>query len=118
MSARKPTPDSFLPLTPRVFQILLALADGDSHGYAIMHAVAERSDGRVKIGPGTLYEAVHRLTASGLLRGSTTLPTPDEDQRRLYYALTPLGKSVLRLETERIVDLAQLAVELTSGWNA
>ena len=102
----KREPESFLPLTPRTFHILMALAREECHGYAIMGAVRERSGGRVRIGPGTLYEAIQRLVASDLIVESTTRPGPDEDQRRRYFGLTDLGKAVLRAEAQRVVDLA------------
>lgn len=99
-------PDELLPLTPRVFHILLALADGEEHGYRIMKEVEERSGGRVRIGPGTLYEAIRRLVKNGLIEESSDRPDPElDDKRRRYYRLTAFGSGVLRAESERLADL-------------
>lgn len=100
----------FLPLNPAAFQILLALADADRHGYAIMQEVAERTHGRVKLGPGTLYGTIKRLLADGLIIESTDRPEPElDDDRRRYYGLTLLGRQVLALDTERLADLVEMA---------
>jgi DNA-binding PadR family transcriptional regulator len=101
-------PDDFLPLTPATFHILLALEAHDAHGYRIMKEVEEQSAGRVVIGPGTLYEAIQRLQKQGLVAESEELPAPDEDQRRRYYVLSDLGRRVLRAESARLVDIAEL----------
>lgn len=100
--------DAHLPLTPRAFHLLLALADGPQHGYAMMKEVHERSAGRVRIGPGTLYEAIHAMRDKGLVRETDARPD-DHDARRRYYTLTPLGREVLRAETERLGDLVDFA---------
>lgn len=97
-----------LPLTAATFHLLLALEQGDAHGYRIMKQVEEQSSGRVRIGPGTLYEAIQRIKAAGLIAESTSLPAPDEDQRRRYYRLTALGGRVLRAEAARLVDVVDL----------
>jgi DNA-binding PadR family transcriptional regulator len=101
-------PDDHLPLTATTFHLLLALEDGDAHGYRLMQDVEAQSGGRVVIGPGTIYEAVQRLKASGFIAESETLPGPKEDQRRRYYTLTDLGRCVLRAEAARLVDVADL----------
>src|SRR5690349_10654644 len=96
--SKKPerSPDVFLPLTPAVFHILLALADEEAHGYAIMQAVATRSHGAVKLGPGTLYGAISRLLEDGLIEEHDERPDPRmDDARRRYYRLTDLGAAVL-----------------------
>lgn len=103
-----------LPLTPRVFHILLALAEMPKHGYGIMQEVEARSDGKVTIGPGTLYEAIHGLRDKGLIR-ETQAPDPDADSRRRYYELTGIGAEVLRAETERLSDLVALARRRQAG---
>jgi DNA-binding PadR family transcriptional regulator len=103
-------PETFLPLTPAVFHILVALADGEAHGYAIMQTVAERSGGTVRLGPGTLYGAVNRLLKDGLIEESEQRPDPEmDDTRRRYYRLTEFGGRVLAVETKRMADLVRAA---------
>ena len=103
-------PRRFLPLTPQQFHILLALTDGHLHGYAIIRDVAERTGGTLRLGTGTLYTALARLEALGLVDESDRRPPGDEDdQRRRYYRLTAIGKAVLRAETERLETLVRLA---------
>jgi DNA-binding PadR family transcriptional regulator len=105
----KPIED-FLPLTPAVFHILLTLADGEAHGYAVMQEVTRRSGGSVRLGPGTLYGAVSRLLEDGIIEESEERPDPDmDDTRRRYYRLTKLGGRVLAAETERLADLVKAA---------
>ena len=102
--------ESFLPLTPAVFHILVTLADGDAHGYAMMQEVARRSSGTVRLGPGTLYGAISRLLEDGLIEESEERPDPGmDDSRRRYYRLTKLGARVLAVETERLADLVKAA---------
>jgi DNA-binding PadR family transcriptional regulator len=102
--------ESFLPLTPAVFHILLTLADGEAHGYAVMRDVTRRSGGTVKLGPGTLYGAISRLLEDGLIVESEVRPDPEmDDTRRRYYRLTKLGGRVLATETERLSDLVKAA---------
>src|SRR5947209_7383799 len=94
--------ETFLPLTPAVFHILVTLADGEAHGYAIMQEVNRRSGGIVRLGPGTLYGAISRLLAEGLIEESEARPDPEtDDTRRRYYRLTKRGSEVLASETER-----------------
>lgn len=103
-------PGAFLPLTPAVFHILLALADGERHGYAIMQGVAEASEGRLRMGPGTLYGTVKRLLATRLIEESDERPDPElDDERRRYYRLTGLGRAVLEAETHRYQNLVRAA---------
>jgi DNA-binding PadR family transcriptional regulator len=95
-----------LPLAPAVFLILLALADGDSHGYRIRAAVIERSNGTVTLDPGSLYRLIARLTNDGVIDEASSRPGADEDdERRRYYRLTRLGRDLLRAETDRMADL-------------
>ena len=102
--------ESFLPLTPAVFHILLTLADGEAHGYAMMQEVARRSGGTVRLGPGTLYGAVSRLLEDGIIEESEERPDPEmDDTRRRYYRLTKLGSRVLAAETERLAELVKAA---------
>src|ERR1044072_6512214 len=95
-------PESFLPLTPVAFEILLALADGERHGYSILQEVETRSGGAVSLHAGTLYRALARLPESDLIE---ELASPDpkyEDERRRYYRLTPRGIAVARAEVGRL----------------
>ena len=108
-AAEKPV-ESFLPLTPAVFHILLTLADGEAHGYAVMQEVTRRSGGSVRLGPGTLYGAIGRLLEDKLIVESEERPDPEmDDTRRRYYRLTKLGGRVLAAETERLSDLVKAA---------
>lgn len=96
-------PEKFLPLTPTVFEILLALADGQRHGYAIILEVEKRTEGGVKLRPGSLYRALHRLIRQGLILESEERPDePFDDERRRYYSLTGLGRQVARAEARRL----------------
>src|SRR3989440_12711205 len=102
--------ESFLPLTAAVFHILVTLADGEAHGYAIMQEVARRSGGVVRLGPGTLYGAISRLLEDNLIEESEERPDPEKDDtRRRYYRLTKWGGEVLAAETERLADLVRAA---------
>ena len=103
-------PDSFLPLRPSVFHILLALADGDLHGYGIMQEVAEHTAGQIKLGPGTLYGAIKRLLADKLIIEVDERPDPElDDERRRYYRLTDFGQRVLKAEVRRISQMVSVA---------
>ena len=96
-------PDHILPMTPAVFNILLALADGEKHGYAIMQEVEANTQGAVKMGPGTLYGSIKRLLVSGLIEECDERPDPAmDDERRRYYRLSGTGQRALRLEAERL----------------
>jgi DNA-binding PadR family transcriptional regulator len=106
------------PLSPPEFQILLALADREKHGYAIMREVSERSGGRTQLGPGTLYGAVKRMLSGGLIEEAEERPDPKlDDQRRRYYRLTDTGRRLAIAEAERLVELVREAHEkrLLSG---
>lgn len=97
-------PQQYLPLTVPVFHILLALADGEKHGYAIMREAEKSTAGRVAMGPGTLYGAIKRLLKNGLIAETAARPDPAlDDARRRYYELTARGRDVLAAETERLV---------------
>ena len=99
-----------LPLAPAVFHILLALADGDAHGYRIRADVIERSNGVLKLDPGSLYRLIARLSGDALIDEAPGRPNADEDdERRRYYRLTPLGKRLLAAETERMADLVAVS---------
>ncbi|HVQ43150.1 MAG TPA: helix-turn-helix transcriptional regulator [Vicinamibacterales bacterium] len=102
--------DDLLPLQPAVFHILMVLAEGDNHGYAVIGAIAARTDGRVKIGAGTLYRSVQRMLEDGLVTEIDERPAPEEDdERRRYYRITPFGRKAAMAETQRLADLVRLA---------
>lgn len=104
--AMPPTdPRPFLPLTPLACQVLLALADGDRHGYGIIREVNERTAGAVRIRTGTLYTMVQRLLEERLIDDSPARPAEGDDERRKYYRLTRLGRDVLEAETRRMAAL-------------
>src|SRR6188508_3008822 len=106
MPTKKADPDEMLPLTPAVFHVLLALADGERHGYAIMQEVAQQTDGQVRLGPGTLYGTIKRLIEAHLIEESDERPDPDmDDERRRYYRLSGLGERVVRAEARRYADM-------------
>jgi DNA-binding PadR family transcriptional regulator len=99
-----------LPLPPAVFQILVALADQDRHGYAIMQDVAARTDGRTKLSPGTLYGSIKRMLDEGLIVELDERPDPNhDDERRRYYRLTPFGREVAQSEADRLTTLLRQA---------
>ena len=103
-------PDEFVPLTPRVFHILLSLTDGAQNGYQIMLLVEENSHRRVRIGPGTLYEALHRLRAQDLISEVGEGQHRKADGRgQRFYRLSRLGRSVLQLEAERLASDVRVA---------
>jgi DNA-binding PadR family transcriptional regulator len=107
-------PESLIPLSPAVFNILLALADGDKHGYGIMLEVERNTGGQVNMGPGTLYGSIKRMLKAGFILESDERPDPElDDQRRRYYGLTDLGRKVLKAESRRLVD--QVAVLQMKG---
>jgi DNA-binding PadR family transcriptional regulator len=96
-------PRALLPLTPAMFHVLVALADGDRHGYAIIKDISMRTSGGVELGTGTLYGIVKRLLAEGLAVESKRRPPAEkDDERRRYYRLTPFGKRVVAAETARL----------------
>src|SRR5262245_14153493 len=98
------------PLSPAIFHILLALAAGEMHGYAIMQETAILSDGQVHVGPGTLYGSIKRLLSAGLIEESGDRPDPRlDDERRRYYRLTQDGNRILTAEAERMQGLVRAA---------
>ncbi len=99
-----------LPLTPAVFQILLVLADGERHGYAIMKEVEADSQGKVKMGPGTLYGSLGRMLEAGLICESEKRADPElDDERRIYYRISALGRTTLAAEVRRYRDVVAVA---------
>ena len=105
------SPEKSLPLTPAVFNILLALADGEKHGYGIMLEVEANTKGQVLMGPGTLYGSIKRMLQADLIEESDERVDPemDDPRRRSYYRLTNLGRHTLRMEAERLASQVQIA---------
>ncbi|MEO8501135.1 MAG: helix-turn-helix transcriptional regulator [Vicinamibacteria bacterium] len=98
------------PLTPAVFHTLLALASGERHGYAIMQEVAASTEGRVRLGPGTLYGSIKRMLRDQLIQESDERTDPElGDERRRYYRLTSVGRRTLNAEAARLEGLVALA---------
>jgi DNA-binding PadR family transcriptional regulator len=98
-----------LPLKPAWFHILLALKEGEAHGFAIRERVELRTGGAVRLWPATLYGAVHRLSEEGLIEALEGADDPDDDARRRYYRLTSLGREVLLAEADRLESLVREA---------
>ncbi len=113
MRERSPNADAvvaMLPLLPATFHILVALADEDRHGYAIIQDVAARTDGSIRLSPGTLYRSIQRMLEDGLIVETDERPSPeDDDERRRYYRLTTLGTAVAQAEAARLMDLVRMA---------
>ena len=101
-------PQKFIPLKPHWFHILLSLAGGEQHGYAIMQEVLNRTAGKVRLWPATLYGSIKRLIEAELIEESDERPAPElDDARRRYYRLTALGRRVLDAECERLQELVR-----------
>ena len=106
--SRTSDPDSLLPLPTAAFHILVALADGDRHGYAIMQEVAERTGRRTRLNPGTLYTTIAQLLDQELIEELDERPAGRDDERRRYYRLTSRGRRVAQAELARLGDLVAL----------
>jgi DNA-binding PadR family transcriptional regulator len=102
-------PRAQLPLTAVVLHILLALADGERHGYAIAAEIESATNGEVRTGPGTLYGSIQRMLDADLVEEVTRKRAADDDERRRYYRATAFGRRVLTLEVERLEQVVQLA---------
>jgi len=103
-------PEKLLPLSPAVFHVLLALADAERHGYGIIKEVESRTEGRVRMGPGTLYGSIKRMLEQGLVEESDERPDAElDDERRRYYRLTNFGRRVAVAEAERLSGLVKAA---------
>ncbi|MBN1316044.1 MAG: helix-turn-helix transcriptional regulator [Anaerolineales bacterium] len=102
-------PEKFLPLTPPVFHILLALSDAELHGYGIKQEIEQRTSGQLVMGPGTLYGAIKRLLKQGLIKDAGDRSDPPDDERRRYYKITPLGYRVTQAEAQRLALLVEQA---------
>lgn len=99
-----------LPLPEATFHILISLADGERHGYAIIQDVEARTDGKLRLSPGTLYRTIQRLLQQGLITESKRRPARElDDERRRYYRVTPLGLAAARAEMRRLTELVRLA---------
>jgi DNA-binding PadR family transcriptional regulator len=106
----KEKPEAWLPLTPAMFHILLALADQERHGYDIMREVDQRTEGKMRLGPGTLYGSIKRMLNDRLIEELDERPDPElDDERRRYYRLTDLGRRVAVAEAERLERLVKSA---------
>jgi DNA-binding PadR family transcriptional regulator len=102
--------DALLPLPLATFHILLALAEDDRHGYAILQDVAARTAGELKLSAGTLYRSIQRMLEDGLIIEVRERPAPElDDERRRYYRITPFGTAVARAEAGRLTSLVKLA---------
>jgi DNA-binding PadR family transcriptional regulator len=110
MKKRASSAESLLPLRPNWFHILLSLRDQEQHGYGIMQDVLERTDGKVRLWPTTLYGTLKRMIDDELIEESDERPAPEmDDARRIYYRLTKFGARVLAAETQRLQDLINAA---------
>ena len=110
MQTKQDDPEKLLPLTPAVFHILLSLLRKDRHGYGIMQEVNSYTEGRLRLGPGTLYRSIKQMLAEGLIIELDERPDPAlDDQRRRYYRLTDFGQRVLKAETERLEHIVNVA---------
>jgi len=110
METQYKDPNSLVPLTPAVFHILLALVGEDRHGYGIIKDVEYRTEGRVLLKPGTLYQAIKRLLDAGLIdEADAKADSEINDERRRYYHLSGAGQAVVGAEAERLERLVQLA---------
>jgi len=105
-------PQKFIPLKTHWFHIMLSIAGGEQHGYGIMQEVLNRTTGKVRLWPATLYGSVKRLIEAGLIEESAERPAPElDDARRRYYRLTPMGRRVLDAECERLQELVRTIQE-------
>ncbi|HYL34351.1 MAG TPA: helix-turn-helix transcriptional regulator [Bryobacteraceae bacterium] len=102
-------PEKFLPLKPHWFHVMLSLANQEQHGYGIMQEVLDRTQGKIRLWPPTLYGTLKRLIEADLIEESDQRPAPErDDARRRYYRLTALGRRVLAAESERLEDLVRV----------
>ena len=109
-------PDALTPLAPAVFHILLSLAEGERHGYALKREIAKRTGGKITLGPGVLYGSIAKMIDQGLIEESDERPDPHlDDERRRYYRLTPFGRKVALSEASRLRDLVVLAAAKFGG---
>jgi DNA-binding PadR family transcriptional regulator len=110
MTRTKRSAEALLPLSAPMFQVLIALADGEKHGYAIIKEVTRRTLGEVKLGAGTLYAIIRKFEGDGMVEESDERPDPAlDDERRRYYRLTPFGREVAQAEAKRMEDALRMA---------
>ena len=103
-------PESLIPLPPATFHILMALAEDDRHGYAIIQDVAARTGGKLRLSAGTLYRSIQRMLEQGLIVETRERPAPEhDDERRRYYRITRFGKAVAQAEARRLTELVKMA---------
>src|ERR1017187_1741512 len=101
---------SFLPLSPTIFHMLLALGEGERHGYALKREILQRTGGKLNLGSGALYGSINKMLEHGLIEESEERPDAHlDDERRRYYRITPLGKRVAQAEAVRMRQLVRLA---------
>ena len=105
-----PKADQLTPLAPAVFHILLSRGEGERHGYALKREIAQRTGGKLKLGPGVLYGSINKMLELGLIEESQDRPDPHlDDERRRYYRITPSGRKVAQAEAARMRELVRLA---------
>jgi DNA-binding PadR family transcriptional regulator len=104
--------EHLLPLPEATIHILMAVAEDDRHGYAIIQEVATRTNGTLKLSAGTLYRSIQRMLEQGLIQETAERPAPElDDERRRYYRITPFGRAVAKAEAGRLTQLVKLARE-------
>lgn len=108
MRDREDIVECLLPLKPNWFHVLLSLANEEQHGYGIMQEVIERTNGKIRLWPATLYGTLERLLDEGLIAKANRPPEAGDDARRRYYRLTALGRRVLAAESIRLEDLVRV----------
>jgi DNA-binding PadR family transcriptional regulator len=110
MAQKSLQPEEFLPLPAATFHILMAVAEEDRHGYAIIQGVATRTGGELKLSAGTLYRSIQRMLDQGLIIETVERPDPEfDDERRRYYRITPFGTAVAKAEATRLAKLVKWA---------
>ena len=110
VNSKRTATQAQLPLPEATFHILMAVAEDDRHGYAIIQDVTARTDGKLKLSPGTLYRSIQRMLEQGLIEETTERPAPElDDERRRYYRITVFGRAVAKAETQRLAQLVKLA---------